>query len=119
MVGVDLFYLNMSIRKPIVGYDYQNRQGSFISNVDDFMDQDMTGKSKGSNPQRRKFKSSFRSSRISDYYNDGYDGDQGMLGTFGSKRSSKMLVKSYLILSALGGLVASIGIIAINAVFLH
>lgn len=50
MVGVDLFYLNMSIRKPIVGYDYQNRQGSFISNVDDFMDQDMTGKSKGSNP---------------------------------------------------------------------
>ena len=43
MVGVDIFYLNMSIRKPIVGYDYQNRQGSFISNVDDFLDQDISG----------------------------------------------------------------------------
>ena len=76
----------------------------------------MTAKSKGSNPQRKKFRNSLRSSNITDYYNDGYDGAQGICGSLGSRRTSKCIVKFYLILSALGGFVASIGIIAITAV---
>lgn len=111
MVGVDIFYLNMAIRKPVIGFDYQNRQGSFISNVDDFLDQDMTGKSKESIGRKKYGKSSFRTSRISDYQEDIYD--------LGGKRSSKCIVKFYLILSALGGLIASIGIIGMNAFYKH